>query len=353
MGMPSINISFRERAATINRRSGQGIVAVIVKDALASGLSTLYSKSDIPAALGADNKTYVEQAFIGNVNRPAKVYLYILAADATAYTDAFTELAKYTWDWLCCPPDVDATLAAAAKTWLALQRTNQDATYKAVLPALVADDEAIVNFVTEDIVVGDTTYGTAEYCTRIAGVLAGTPLTQSASYTVLPEISDVKRLTKADMDTAVEAGKFLLFHDGTKVKVGRAVTSLTTTTAKSAQLKKIKIMQTLDLIKYDLRVLMQDSYIGKYANSYDNKCVLITAILDYFKGLERDEILQPGSTVEIDIDSQQAYLVSRGDDVSRMTDKEIREANTDDKVYLMASIRIFDAIEDIALPISF
>ena len=71
------------------------------------------------------------------------------------------------------------------------------------------------------------------------------------------------------------AGKFVLLFDGTKVKTGRGVTSLTTTTSKPALLKKIKIVETLDLIKRDLRLLVEDEYIGKYANSYDNKCVLV------------------------------------------------------------------------------
>lgn len=279
--------------------------------------------------------------------------LYVLAAAANNYTDALTELAKHFFDWLVAPPDVTAPLAGAIKTWIRTQRDDHDALYKAVLPELAADDEAVVNFVTDDIIVGEETYSPGEYCSRIAGILAGTPLRQSATYAILPEVSDIKRLAKDAMDTAVDAGKLLLFHDGVKVKVGRAVTSLTTTTSKSAQLKKIKIAEALDLIKNDLRILMQDNYIGKFANSYDNKCLLITAILDYFKELEREGILQTGSAVAVDVDEQRTYLRNRGDDVSSLTDKQVKEANTDEKVFLMANIRILDAIEDIALPISF
>jgi hypothetical protein len=352
-GMPNINITFKERAATVSRRSGQGTVAVILKDAEAPGLHILLGESDIPAALGADNKAYVARTFIGNVNRPAKVLLYVLPAAAENYDAALAELATRSWDWLVAPPDVSAALAAALKTWITTQRTSQDALYKAVLPATAADDEAIVNFITDGIKVGATTYDEAQYCSRIAGLLAGTPLSQSATYAVLSEVSDVTRMSKGEMDTAVDGGSFLLFHDGVKVKTGRAVTSLTTTTDKSVQLKKIKIVEAMDLIKYDLRILLQDNYIGKYANSYDNKCVLITAILDYFKTLERDGILPAGSTVEIDVDAQRAYLVTLGVDVSALTDKQIKEYDTNDKVFLTATIRILDAIEDIALPIQF
>ena len=352
-GMPNINIVFQTAAASASTRSGQGTVAIIVKDAAANDLHTLYSASDIPAALGAENKAYVQRAFMGNVNRPAKVLLYVLDDEETDYDDALAELAKHSFDWLVAPPDVDPTLAAAVKTWILAQRTNAQAVCKAVLPNLAADDESIVNFTTAGITVGSDTYDAGEYCSRIAGILAGTPLTQSATYAVTEEVNDITRLTKAEMDTAVDAGKLLLFHDGLKVKIGRAVTSLTTLGTKSAQLKKIKIVMAMDLIRNDLRLLIQDNYIGKRANTYDNKGVLITAILDYFKQLERDGILQPGSTVGIDIDAQRAYLVERGDDVASMTDKQIREANTDDKVFLTATIKILDAIEDVTLPIAF
>ena len=55
-------------------------------------------------------------------------------------------------------------------------------------------------------------------------------MTISCTYAPLPEVSDVGRLTREAMDAAVDAGKFILFHDGEKVKVARGVNSLQTTT---------------------------------------------------------------------------------------------------------------------------
>jgi hypothetical protein len=80
--------------------------------------------------------------------------------------------------------------------------------------------------------------------------------------------------------------------------------------------------------------------------------LLITAIKGYFTQLEQEGILQAGSSsVDIDLAAQEAYLQSIGIDTSTMTEKEIREANTGDKVFLTASIKILDAIEDIDLAI--
>ena len=354
--MPNINISFKKAAQTFSRRNGQGIVAVILLDGETSvqGYHELNSTDDIPSALSAANQEYLSRAFIGNINRPAKVICYILDDEAEAYTDALTTLATKSFDWLVAAPNVDATLAGAVKTWIVGQRSDNDAIYKAVLPNLTADDEAIVNFTGTGIKVGSTTYSTAEYCSRIAGILAGTPLRQSVTYTALSEVNDITRLSKTEQETAVAAGKMILIHDGRKVKIGAGITSLTTVTSKSEQLQKIKIVEALDLIKNDLRILYEDSYIGKVNNNYDGKCLLVTATLDYLRGLESEGILKEGaSTVAIDVDAQRNYLRTHGVDVSNMTEQEIKEADTDSSAFLTASIVPLDAIESITLPIEF
>lgn len=94
------------------------------------------------------------------------------------------------------------------------------------------------------------------------------------------------RLTKEQLDTAIDSGEFVLFHDGEKVKVGRGVNSLKTTSQEKGEaFKKIKIVETMDMIQNDIRMTAEDGYIGKYANSYDNKCLLIMAVKGYLEEL--------------------------------------------------------------------
>lgn len=355
MPLPNIVINFSKAAQTASRRAGQGTVALIIKDdGVTAGFYTLGSVSDIPAGLSATNKAYISDAFVGNVNRPAKVLIYVLPTGAEDLSDALADLATRKFDWLAGPPDCSSAEATTIANWIKGERTNNAAKYKAVLPETAADHEAIVDFNADDIKVGTSEYDGARYCARIAGLLAGTPLTQSVTYAPLPEVSDVARSTKAEMDAAVDAGKLILMHDGMKVKVARGVTSLTTTTTTPADYKKIKIVETVDLIRNDLRLLCQDNYIGKIPNSYDNKCVLITAIKEYLSGLESDGVLEAGkSVVEIDVDAQRAYLASQGVDVSTMTDTQIKQANTGSQVFIKAVISILDAIEDITININF
>ena len=355
MAQPKINVNFRATAATVDRRSGQGTVGAILLDATEAvqGLHILSAASEIPASLSADNKAYLADIFTGNVTRPSKVYVYVLDDSATEYTTALAEFAKYDIDWIVGDPACTTGLATALATWVDTQRSTYNRIYKAVVPNYTADSYAVVNFAASGITIGDTTYTAAQYCGRIAGILAGTPLSQSVTYAVLPELDDVTRLSIADADAAEAAGKLVLLYDGVKVKLGRGVTSMTTVGTNSAQMKKIKIVAVRDLIESDLRLLCADNYIGKVANNYDGKVLLISSVLDYFKGLEATGILQAGSTVDIDMAAQRAYLVSKGVDVTKLSDQEIREYDTDEKVFLEAAVTILDAIEDITINIAF
>lgn len=355
MGLPNINIKFKTQAAASITRSQKGVVAIILKDATvaAHGEHVLTNATQIPAELTATNKSYVTQAFLGYVNPPRKVILYVLATDTENLTAALTYFATQVVDYIVGPPDCDATGATEIATWIASQRAD-DFTPKAVLPDKAADSEAIINFTTDEIKVGATSYNTAGYCARIAGLIAGTPMNISCTYAPLPEVTDVTRMTKEDMDEAIDAGEFIIFHDGEKVKVARGINSLQTTTQDKGDIfKKIKIVEAMDMIKRDIKMTAQDSYIGKYANSYDSKCLLISAISGYFQTLEQAGILQSGaSSVGIDLAAQELYLKGQGIDTSEMTEQEIKEANTGDKVFLAAKVKILDAIEDIDLDIA-
>lgn len=353
MGMPSLNITFQNVAQTVLRRSQRGIVAALLLDT-APGAYNMVSVAGIPTALSEVNKAYLRSIFTGYINNPSKVIAYVLPEDSENLSSALNYLETQKVNFVVGPPDCNAEQAAEIKTWVVAQRSNKHY-YKAVLPKIAADNEGVINFSTSEIKVGQTAYTTAGYCGRIAGVIAGTPATIACTYAILPEVTDVERLTESAMDAAVDRGEFIIFHDGEKVKVGRGVNSLVSTSGvKNAAWKKIKIVETIDMIQDDLRLLVQDNYFGKYSNTYDNKCLLITAISQYFAQLEADGILMVGETVvEMDMEKQAEYLVQRGQDVSKMTEQQIKSANTGSKVFLRGKVSIPDTIEDLDLNLVF
>lgn len=355
--MPALNIVFRARANGAVARSQKGVVALLVRDATANEDEKAYalaSAAQIPEALGVENQDAIRRVFAGNVDRPRKVLVYVMAATGTvtAGCPALLWLATQQFDYLAGHDELSAEEAAVIKDWVIKQRSDHHAIYKAVLPNQAADNEAIVNFTATDIKSNGKVYTTAAWCGRIAGMLAGTPLTQSATYAVLPDVQDIKRLDAGDEDTAVGAGKLILTHDGEKVKIGRAVTSLTTVAApKTAAWKKIKIIETLDMVGHDLRLSIQDAYIGKHSNLYDDKLALLVAIREYLRGLAQGKLIEADFTADIDVEAQRAWLEREHVPTADMTEEAIRKANTGSHVFLVLHITPVDAMEDITVAI--
>lgn len=354
MGLPSINIVFQEAARTVADRAQKGIVAMILKDSTkdVQGAHTFRTVADIPEKMTATNKAYIEQAFVGAENKPSKIYCFVLATTAEDLTAATDWLSGLRFNWLVGYPGITSEEVDVLADWIVAQR-KAGRHYKAVLPHKKANNSAIVNLTTDDIKIDkENIYNAAGFCARIAGLIAGKPLTSSVTFAPLFEVASVKQLSRKEMDDAIEAGELILMHDGQKVKIGRGVTSLATPAPGESDIyKKIKIVETLDLISEDLTTLGEDNYIGKYTNSYDNKLLLTTAIKGYFETLEREGNLKTGSTVNIDTVAVEKYLKGKGVDTTEMSEQDLREADTGDSVFLVITIKVLDAIEDISLVI--
>lgn len=383
MGAPSINISFIEKGISAIERGERGIVMLWVKDTLpapAVNPAVVVTESDIPEGLSDVTVEQIKLAMIGYTYAPKKVLVYCMgiAEDAeeeaveAGYKKAMTAAETIRFDYLAVPAVETDGKGEDIAAWVKSMRTNRKKMIKVVLPNVAADNEGIVNFTTEksiktETVTGkdgvkttiDTVYTAEQYCARIAGLIAGTPMTISCTYAPLPELSDCTRLT--DNDTPVDKGEFIIFYDGEKVKVVRGVNSfITTVDGKGDSFKKIKIVEAMDMINDDIVKTAQDSYLGKYANTYSNKCLLVTAISSYFAQLKRDDIVSSYS-VGLDAEAVRIYLKGRGkkaalDDgtikeVDECSDKEIITADTGSNVFLTGNVKILDAIEDIKMPI--
>lgn len=351
MGLPELNFSYQKAADSAAARVKQGIVALILRDAgMTAGVYPVVYEADIPSALGTANKAAVQRAMLGYVTTPAKILLSVIDSDDDI-TDGVDQLTGYTYDYLAGPDDLSSTEAAALKTKIIGLRGGL-CVAKAVLPSTAADDEGVINFTADEISapsLSTTAFSTAAYCGRIAGLLAGTPAGGSATGAPLPEVVSVKAVT--GLDTAINNGQLVAYHNGRRVVLGRAVTSKTTfASGEPKALKKIKIVETLDLIRYNAITVAQDNYLGRCANSYDNKMILVAALNEYMRQLEAEDMLEAGTySVDLDLDATRAYLKANGTSVTDMSEDEIRRADTDSHVFVAMTGRILDAMEDFTI----
>lgn len=348
---PLISVTFIELGISAITRGDKGTVALIVRDEADVPPFSISQATQIPEELGKETVDYIKRAFVGYVNPPKKVIAYVMSKDG-GLNDALDYMAAQVFDYICGPEDCTKEEAADIASWVKSQRLNNGAKYKAVLPNYPADNYAIVNFTGDAMTDGVAVWTTAAYCSRIAGLLVGTPMKIAATYAPLPELSDCARLTKEESDEAVGGGELALRWDGRKVKLNRAVNSLVTTSQGMLDsFKKIKIVEIMDLIRTDITATAEDEYIGKYANTYDNKLLLVTAIRGYFMGLEQSQLVQPGWTVDLDVDAIEQWLMSRGTSTEEMSPQELREADTGSYVFIKIRCKILDAIEDIIIKV--
>lgn len=363
LSSPSISITFAEKGASAIQRGERGIVALALKDS-AQRIFKVYTIDDVPkGTLTDENLQYVRDALEGYTRSPRHVVVYVMktAPDmAVAYTDMKKHFETERFDYMAIPTVKTDAKTADMVAWVKKMREG-GLKIKAVLPeAEGADTEGVINWASP-LTRGDKQVTPEQGTARIAGLLAGTGLTMSATYAPLPGFGDPTRMDKAARDEAVGKGKLTAFWDGEKTKLNRAVTSLTTTTeVKGDSFKKIRIVDIMDMVFTDIKKTTEDSYIGKYTNTYDNKCLLVGAVNQYFISLSRSGAVDTGAC-SIDVASQRAYLVEQGKKIltrdleekepKECTDEEIMVANTGAKVFLKARLSILDAIEDVDMAI--
>ena len=320
MGLPEINIVFQSKAETAIKRSANGIVALILRDATKSDI-TSYSYTNesevVKSHWTTANYDYISKTFLGG---PKRVIVERIGTEDT-YDDALARLKNKKWNYLAIPSLADNEKDIA--DWIIAQRSAKK-TFKAVLPY--------------------------EYCCRIAGLLAGLPMTEGATYQTLAEVESITESTTPDDD--IDGGKFILINDGEKVKVGRGVNSLVTLSGdKTEDMKKIKIIDSLDLIRDDIKASFEENYIN-VVNSHENKMLFIGAVNQYFKSLQSQGVLYDGADCRayIDVQSQREWLAQKYD-VSDWTDSEVEVANTGSIIFAGADITIQDCIEDLSFKI--
>ena len=174
LGLPSISIIFSGKGVSAIERSARGIVACILKDDSEGGKNvTVYKKVDEIdfENWSQKNYNYLKLIFAG---APSSVIVIRQAASVEGYNASLKKLKDMKWNYICIPElaPADVTIISA---WIKQCRNDSQKTFKAVLAHCEGDHEGIINLTTENIastITGER-HSAAEYCARIAGVLAG------------------------------------------------------------------------------------------------------------------------------------------------------------------------------------
>lgn len=350
MGLPEIIIDFKTKSSTAIIRSSRGVVAMILKDDTDTN-ETRYNYTSLVRVdkekFSEDSNDYIEQVFKDNLN---KVIIERITEENTL-EKALDNLSKESFNYLCYPAsqnDDNQKIVSFIK-----EQRKKGKVFKAVLSNIDADYEGIINYISTCTDNTGKVYTPDKFVSRISGVLASMPFTRSSTYYELKDILDVENIS--DPSTEIDKGKLILIKDDGVVKISRGINSLITQVKSEDSLKKIRIVEILDMIKEDIYKTVKDNYIGKVSNTYDNKMICISTINSYLGDLVKDGILEGDNRVDIDTTAHKSYLMSTGkteEEVNQMDETNLRKCNVGSNLYLIGSIKPVDCIEDIKINFS-
>ena len=347
IGMPQVQMNFASKGVTLIQRSARGIVLMILKDSTNAVRQTFEYSSlmDVnPSDFTPKNYEYITQVMLG---APYKLIVETMDPTAGVLQDVITRMTNKRYNYLCYPGGAAADNTALV-SFIKNERDVKQKTIKLVTNNQVADHVGVISFDMTRVTVGSTDYTGQEYTGRIAGILAGLSLERSATFYVLPEVTSISEYE--DPDAAINAGSLILVNDGEKIKIARAVNTLTTYTATQGEdFSKIKIVEGLDMIKDDIRDTFFDFYVGKVINSYVNKQLFLANINGvYFKEIEGNVLdASSDNSVDIDIEGQRKYCIAKGENVIDMTEQEIKMYPTGSQVLVSGNVKLVDAMEDL------
>lgn len=331
-----INVSLIQKAQNFIELNARKTVCILVKELVNTGVYNVRTSMDVEnLELTKDNKEFIKRG-LGQKT--------IIIADTTI--DKALGVAKaQKFNYIC------HNFATEDNTKVKEFVVEQVESYKNNIMGILAnckgDHENIINFTTDDIVIGDKAYTAEQYTSRITSVIANIPSTESATYHVLSEVDLVPLLTKEELDTKISNGELVLIYDGDKVKIARGVTSLTTLGAeKTEDMQSIRLVTTGNIMKNDIQKSVADRYVGKMVGEYNNKMNICQEIKGYLGVLAKQSLMDKNFTVDIDIQAIKAYLDSIRVNTEDMTEEEIRHYNTKRKCFILCRVNLLDSMED-------
>lgn len=346
MGLPKIDIVFKQKAITAIKRSADGVACLILKDEKKKDftIKELKNVADIKNEdFSEENIQALKDCFLFS---PAKIIVIRLNNDSTV-EEALKIVGGLKVNWIGLVKGAKKDQATLSSWITSQEKLNK--TYKAVVfNENTANSMHVVNFGNEKITFVDKRGEKTgdEYIPSLVGLFAGLPITRSATYYKCRNLTSVKEVT--NIEEAVEKGTFLLFSDEGEVKVASAVNSVKEVTQDITEdMRDIIIVESMDLIRNDIQSTFKE-WIGKYKNKYDNQVLFISSVNAYFKELMKEDILDSEykNIATVDVEAQRNAWLSVGKtDAAKWDEQEVKKNSFKKQVFLQSDIKILNAVE--------
>lgn len=360
LGLPNIDIVFKQLAVTAVQRSERGILAILVNDDTQTEGVTRFTYrrgSDVDkTCFSTENYTAIMRAFDVAVNK-----VYVFRCARTAKDKAiYKEVEKFRFNYICTNvKDNQQALADYTRKFC-----NDNKGHKIVCVVAnveTADSKYIVNIkgTGGTLKDNDTAVTAEDYAIRVASTLCNLPMNRSLTYYVFSDLKswdDSYIDDENSIDSWIDKGFLTLINDDDKVKCGRAINSLVTfTTTDTESMSHIIIVESMNLILEDIYTTFKNYYVGKYKNKLSNQRLFISSVNSYFRTLQAEEILDDAydNHAEIDVEAQRNAWTGIGkEEALDWTDYKVQKMSFRTNVFLAGDVKIMDAMEDLHFTIS-
>ena len=347
MGLPKIEIIFKQKAITAIKRSALGIVALIVKDDTNKTFTMREYKNItdiVDEEYSAENIKLIKDTFTFT---PAKVIVVRIDLNGKI-TDALKLIQGLKVNWLGLAKGIKSEQQEVA-TWIkSMEKIGK--TFKAIVfNADTTECKHIVNFGTEKVTFKDERAEQTgdKYIPALLGLFAGLPLTRSGTYYNCSNLAKVSQVD--NVDELIDKGKLLLINDEGDVRIARAVNSISEVTQDITEdMKDIIIIESMDMMTEDIRETFK-TWIGKYKNKYENQVLFISSVNSYFRQLMKEDVLdnEYHNHADVDVDSQRLAWLSVGKTEAEQWDiQKVKTMSFKKTVFLLGDIKILNAVED-------
>lgn len=346
MGLPQIEIVFKQKAVSAVKRSALGIVGFIIKENTKRWTRKEYktiadiSEDDFTSL----NFEMVKDCFFGTPNK-----VIVFNVGSGTLSDVLKSVGQERINWLGLGYDGSQSDTQLLVSWIKSQRKTGK-TYKAVVfNAGSPNEKGVVNFVNEKVIFADSRKEKQgyTYIASLLGIFAGLPITRSATTFLCSNLEDISLIE--DYNSTIDNGGLCLIKEAGDIRIARACTSLKDITQDETEdMKDIIIIESMDLMRDDIYTTFK-GWIGKYKNKYDNQVLFFSAINAYFKQLEKEDILDKeyDNFADVDVDAQKlAWLGVGKTEVAEWEAEKIKKTAFKKWVFMQAQIKILNAVED-------
>lgn len=350
MGLPVISVEFKKLAATATTRSTRGVLAVILQDATSGVTWTNKAFTSLDEVdekeFSDENYKILSRAFL---SAPYQVIVVRVGSEGTMET-AQAILDKLSYNWVCAVP---ANFQAGLVTYVkGINTPRRIRKVKAlVYNQTSADDMHIVSVSNGTVTLtGGDTVTMTNYLPRLAGLLAACPMDQSVTYAALDDLEAVADVS--NLDTAIDGGSLCLFRDDNVIRIARGVNTLQTVSGDVTEdMKKIAVVEAMDLIQEDIIRTFKLYYLGKKKNTADNQALFVADVSSYLRALAEEGVVNKDETISVSVDvaAMRAAWEAAGVSTADMKDAQVKKKPFRAQVFVAAQAHILDAMEDMTM----